>query len=196
MALPSHLRSSFTPGEINFLAESQTISVLPRFSFDAIQLIGTKVPQMRAMRRVDIPVWLAFILKNQDKCNIVVPDWMKADNLKKLYDLEIENPTKFSKLPWHWLEISKKILEHASNDMDDPPQQVRSLIQDLREVRLIKARKGIKELNESHMRLDNLSLMEINELRPFVIGVMNQLRKLNDTITQETNYEEEDMEYE
>ena len=37
------------------------------------------------------------------------------------------------------------------------------------------------ELNESNIRLDGLSLIEINEMRPFVLKVMNKLRQLHDT---------------
>ncbi|GME79360.1 unnamed protein product [Ambrosiozyma monospora] len=63
----------------------------------------------------------------------------------------------------------------------DPVYEIRSLIQDLREVRLLKARRGLKELNEVYLQLDGLSLIEINEVRPFVLKVMNQLRKLKES---------------
>jgi len=125
-----------------------------------------------------VPLWLGFILKQQDRCNIVTPSWLSINFLKKAYQEEVTYTTRFFRMPWNWLEISKMILDKASDDMTEPPHQIRALIQDLREVRLIKARRGLKELNESYMQLDNLSLMEINELRPMVVGVMDQLRKL------------------
>ncbi|ANZ73965.1 BA75_00849T0 [Komagataella pastoris] len=130
------------------------------------------------MKRAEVPLWLGLILKQQDRCNIVTPSWLSINFLKKAYQEEVTYTTRFFRMPWNWLEISKMILDKAPDDMTEPPHQIRALIQDLREVRLIKARRGLKELNESYMQLDNLSLMEINELRPMVVGVMDQLRKL------------------
>ena len=69
------------------------------------------------------------------------------------------------------------------------------MIQDLRETRLVKSKKGLKELNESNIQLNGLSLLEINELRPFVIPVMNKLRQLYDTTQSNTiNADDQDME--
>ncbi|KAG7745397.1 hypothetical protein KL932_000427 [Ogataea haglerorum] len=133
-------------------------------------------------RGEQIPLWLATLLKKQEKCNIVVPEWLSVEYLRVRYDEEIKYPSKFSNLPWHWLPIAKKLLDYASDDFIDPPHEIRSLLQDLREVRLVKARKGIRELNHVYIQLDGLSLMEINEIRPFILEVMDQLRKMNDSL--------------
>lgn len=150
------------------------------------------------MRREKVPVWVALILKSQDKCNIVPPKWLNLVYLKEKYDEEVKFPLKFSSLPWNWLEISKVLLARASDDLADPSHQLRSVIQDLREIRLVKSRKGLKELNESNIQLMGLSLLEINEMRPFVLGVMNKLRQLHDTTTTKNPNPEEivDEEYE
>ncbi|CAL1193579.1 unnamed protein product [Candida parapsilosis] len=139
------------------------------------------IPNLRAMRREKVPLWVALILKNQDKCNIVPPKWLNVNYLKEKYDDEIRKPTQFSDLPWNWLELSKILLTKASDDLPDSISDLRSIIQDLREIRLIKSRKGLKELNESNIALNGLSLLEINEIRPFVLPVMNKLRQLHDT---------------
>lgn len=148
------------------------------------------------MRREKVPIWVALILKSQDKCNIVPPKWLNLVYLKEKYDEEIKFPLKFSSLPWNWLEISKVLLSRASDDLSDPSHQLRSIIQDLREIRLVKSRKGLKELNESNIQLMGLSLLEINELRPFVLGVMNKLRQLHDTTATKETEEIVDEEYE
>ncbi|CAH2350070.1 DNA replication complex GINS protein Psf2p [[Candida] railenensis] len=135
------------------------------------------------MRRANIPLWIALILKSQDKCNIVPPDWLTVAYLKSRYDEELAQPHRFSSLPWHWLETSKILLARASDDLSDSTSQLKSIIQDLREVRLVKSRKGLRELNESNIQLDGLSLLEINELRPFVLSVMNKLRQLHESVT-------------
>lgn len=134
------------------------------------------------MRRSQVPIWVALILKSQGKCNIVPPDWLNMVYLKEKYDQEVKHANKFSDLPWNWIEVSKMLLTKATDDLPDPSHQLRSLIQDLREIRLVKSRKGLKELNESNIQLDGLSMLEINELRPFVLGVMNKLRQINDSV--------------
>ncbi|CDK27612.1 unnamed protein product [Kuraishia capsulata CBS 1993] len=182
MSIPAKLTQTLTPGEVNFLAENEMITILPRYSLDKLQLIGTRIPALRPMKREQVPIWLAIILKNQDKCNIVMPQWLTVRQLKAFYDQEVKNSDRFAQLPWHWIEISKALLEKASDDMPDKPHEIRTIIQDLREIRQLKARKGLKELNESYIQLDNLSLLEINELRPFIVKVMDQMRKLSDSV--------------
>ncbi|RLV94267.1 DNA replication complex GINS protein PSF2 [Spathaspora sp. JA1] len=192
MVLPTNLQGNLMPSEINFLAENETVTILPRYSMKKIELIGTPIPPLRAMRRERVPLWVALTLKSQDKCNIVPPKWLNLAYLKEKHEEELRKPNQFSDLPWNWLEISKILLSRASDDLSDPSHQLRSVIQDLREIRLVKSRKGLKELNESNISLNGLSLMEINELRPFVLGVMNKLRQLHDT-TQSKSGGDQDM---
>ncbi|VUG16990.1 DEBR0S1_30702g1_1 [Brettanomyces bruxellensis] len=172
----------FTTNEISFLAEQETITILPRYTMNGTRLIGAKMQNLRAMQRQDVPIWLALILKSQDKCNVVIPDWLTVNYLKQRYDEEVKEPNKFSELPWHWLPISKILLDKCSDDFLDHLYEIRSVLQDLREVRQLKARKGIKELNGVYLQLDGLSLMEINEIRPFIIESMNKLRLLSQSV--------------
>ncbi|KGQ91766.1 DNA replication complex GINS protein PSF2 [Candida albicans L26] len=195
MVLPKNLQGNLMPSEITFLAENELITILPRYSIKKIDLIGTSIPNLRAMRRELVPLWVALILKSQDKCSIVPPKWLTVAYLKERYEDEIRKPLQFSDLPWNWLELSKILLEKAPDDLSDPVDQLRSVIQDLRETRLVKSKKGLKELNESNIQLNGLSLLEINELRPFVIPVMNKLRQLYDTTQSNTiNADDQDME--
>lgn len=140
------------------------------------------VPPLRGMRREKLPLWVALILKSQDKCNIIPPVWLNLTYLKEKYEEELKMPHKFSDLPWNWIEVSKILLAKAADDLSDPTHQLRSVLQDLREIRLVKSRRGLKELNESNIELNGLSLLEINELRPFVLNVMNRLRELHDSV--------------
>lgn len=140
-----------------------------------------------------MPLWVAIILKAQDKCNIVPPLWLSYSFLKERYDEEKRFTDLFSDLPWNWLEVSNIILAKALDDLTDSHSQLRSLIQDLREVRQLKARRGLRELNESNIQLNGLSLMEINEIRPFVLSVMGKLLKLHESVqSEDQDYEDEE----
>lgn len=78
------------------------------------------------------------------------------------------------------------LLDKASDDLVDPPHQLRAIVQDLREVRLTKSRIGIKELNAAYLQLDNLSMTEISTLKPFCINVMGKLIDISKTVEQPT----------
>jgi len=65
----------------------------------------------------------------------------------------------------------------ASDDILEP-ELTRRLLRDLREIRQAKARKGAGAVGETHLQMDNLGMMEINEIR-FLSQAVNQLRLLN-----------------
>jgi GINS complex subunit 2 len=67
----------------------------------------------------------------------------------------------------------------ASDDIIEP-DLTRRLLRDLREVRQAKARKGIETVGDTHLQMDNLGIMEINEIR-FLSLASDQLRHLNAT---------------
>ncbi|KAF2161620.1 hypothetical protein M409DRAFT_28014 [Zasmidium cellare ATCC 36951] len=82
-------------------------------------------------------------------------------------------------LPYHWLELSHLLLTHAADDFDDP-DSVRRLVRDLREVRMSKLRKGFKVLESSAgVKMNGVGGMEIAEVRGFVGGVVDGLRRIN-----------------
>lgn len=51
MALPLHLQGNLMPLEINFLAENDVITILPRYSMKSIELIGVSKKKRRKMGR-------------------------------------------------------------------------------------------------------------------------------------------------
>ncbi|ANB14948.1 Psf2p [Sugiyamaella lignohabitans] len=160
---------------------------------DSLKLIGLRVPKMSPMVQMQVPLWLALILKKQARCKIVMPSWLEEEHLRQVYERETTVQDRFSdQLPWRWMELSQSLLAHASDDLKSPLAKVRSLLQDIREVRLAKARAGISELNESHVQMDNLGHMEINELRPFAILVMDQLRRITSLTEPEPDHDDDD----
>ncbi|KAK9333048.1 hypothetical protein V1520DRAFT_287540 [Lipomyces starkeyi] len=182
MALPPKQVGTFIPSEISFLAENSLVTIIPRQAMESIELIGGTIPSMRPMRRIEVPIWVAVLLKKQSRCNIVPPDWLSEENLKVTYDAEAANMTRFSaNLPWEWVEVGELILGSAPDDLSSPPHVIRNLLRDIREVRQAKARAGLKNLNDSYLQLDNVGAMELNEIRSFVTMAMNQLRIMQGT---------------
>ncbi|KIN08176.1 hypothetical protein OIDMADRAFT_23000 [Oidiodendron maius Zn] len=81
-------------------------------------------------------------------------------------------------LPYHWLELGEILLEACSDDLQEPGR-VRTLLRDLREVRMAKMRGSTKDLEGGGVSsLMGVGAMEVSEGRGFIVGVMDGLRKL------------------
>ncbi|KAH7391586.1 hypothetical protein BKA64DRAFT_677981 [Cadophora sp. MPI-SDFR-AT-0126] len=81
-------------------------------------------------------------------------------------------------LPYHWLELGEILLDACSDDIPEPGR-VRTLLRDLREVRMAKMRASVKVLEGGGVSsLRGVGAMEVAEGRGFIVGVMDGLRKL------------------
>lgn len=205
MALPAQLEATFLPEEIQFIVENEPIRIYPRvttLSRDARgsqsapkwDLMTTDVKPLKslvAMRSVEVTLWVALLLKQQGQCSIVAPKWLSVKELDARIEQERREPGRFSNIPSNWLVIARILFDRASDDLYDPVHMLRSRVQDLRELRQTKALKGLQNLNESHLQLDNLSLLEINELRPFVVRTMDKLREIHGSALTENTVQQD-----
>lgn len=183
---------SLTSKEVAFLAEQELIMILPRYTMNGTQLVGQNMPKLKSLQRAQVPIWLAILLKKQNKCNIVTPDWLTVPFLKSKYAEEQRRKDRVTQLPWHWIPISKILLDICPDDFVDSPHELRSLIQDLREIRMLKTRQGFAMIDDEYLELTGLSLLEINEIRPFLIQSMNTLRELKKVSLSDDEEEEEE----
>lgn len=194
MSLPNQLQKNFSPEEIQFMVENEPIKIVPRITTRQTKRQMEEAPRtkwtlltcddysvnnMLAMNSCEVKLWLALLLKQQGKCNIVVPGWLTLQQLDKYLDYELKNPSRFSTLPWNWIVLAHILFYRCPDDFQDPIHLLRSKVQDLRDVRLGKVNKGLQYLNESHLQLENLSLMEINEMRIYACGIMDKLTNIH-----------------
>lgn len=176
MALPQSLRQSVTPPELELIASQELIDVVPLISMERTAFISGAYGPLRPPNKARIPLWMAVNLKLKKKCHIVAPDWFNVDYLQTRLARETSEPV-FSDLPFRFAEISKVLLDVASDDLENP-DKLRSLLKDLREARQAKCREGLRQIDHSELSLPNLCSMEINEIRPFFIESMSVLTRL------------------
>ena len=69
----SRPEADMDPSEIEFIAEKESITVVPNFSQDKIYLIGGDIGPFNPGLPVEIPLWLAVNLKQRQKCRIIPP---------------------------------------------------------------------------------------------------------------------------
>uniref|UniRef100_A0A0E0J3A7 DNA replication complex GINS protein PSF2 n=1 Tax=Oryza nivara TaxID=4536 RepID=A0A0E0J3A7_ORYNI len=159
--------SIFSPSEVEFVAEDEIVEIVPNIRMEALNMIcgdfGPFFPQIASK----VPLWLAVALKKRGKCTIRTPDWMT---------IERESPKEFQPLPFHYIEISKLLFDHARDDISDA-YLVRSLIEDIRDVRFHKVETGLETISgRTHaVKLKNLSAMEVNIVRPFMRDLRRSL---------------------
>ncbi|EGX43749.1 DNA replication protein psf2 [Orbilia oligospora] len=174
MALPhQHL----TPQEVSFICESELITIVPRQRLGALNLISIDTRPLVPPQRADVPLWLAVFLRKQKRCNIVPPDWLSVDYLERLVKEESDSAA-FSQMPWRWMEVAEILLDTCSEDLISP-SDIALHIRSLRELRQAKIRAGLSDqMNSSYIKINNLGLMEVCEIRPWVGKVVDGLRKI------------------
>ncbi|MBN3309911.1 PSF2 protein, partial [Amia calva] len=182
--------------EVEFLAEKEMVTIIPNFSLDKIYLIGGDLGPFNPGLPVDVPVWLAVNLKQRQKCRIVPPDWMDVEKLEEIRDQErkeetftpIPNSTTnasvcFFYLPGLLLILSAHCPDVFLSASDNIPKadEIRILVKDIWDTRIAKLRLSADSFvnqQEAHAKLDNLTLMEINTVRTFLLESLNHMYKL------------------
>lgn len=182
--LPYSRVMSFTSAELAFQAEDTQLTVVPKQSLSPLDMCGWRSPALRALRRTELPLWFAILLKRQDRCSVVWPDWLSLPRIKSLTEFERQNSASFASLPWEWQLVSTILLKEASDDYEYDLNELRQHIQDLRELRLTKIRAGVLMANEGHLKMTGLGAMEINEIRPLLTKTMRTLQRIREDTSQ------------
>ena len=75
---------NWTPAENEFFAENELIEVLPLFKGDEFKFVSGTFGPFRANIPILVPLWLAVYLKQRNKCDIQVPNWLDVEFLQKV----------------------------------------------------------------------------------------------------------------
>lgn len=76
------------PYEVEFIGENRIVSIIPNFTYDKFFLICGEFGPFRAGLPMNVPLWLAMMLKQKQKCRIVPPDWMDLEVLENIKEEE------------------------------------------------------------------------------------------------------------
>ncbi|XP_049642753.1 DNA replication complex GINS protein PSF2 [Suncus etruscus] len=170
--------------EVEFLAEKELVTVIPNFSLDKIYLIGGELGPFLPGLPLQVPLWLAVSLKQRQKCRLVPPEWMDVEKLEKVRDLERQEET-FSPMPSpHYMELTKLLLNHASDNIPKA-DEIRTLVKDMWDTRIAKLRVSADSFvrqQEAHAKLDNLTLLEIRSSGAFLTQALDHMYKLRTSL--------------
>lgn len=172
--------------EVEFIAEEEKVDIIPNFGMGSLDFIGGKIGPFAPQRRIEVPLWLAQVLKKRQKCQIIPPEWLNVEFLNEKKEEERRSEG-FTSLPSdHFQELAAILFECASDNIVDA-ENVRSLLADIYDLRYAKVRNGLKQATDSAaMVVDNLTMIEISAVRPIFIQSMNTFLKLDDAYIQAT----------
>ncbi|XP_008371718.1 DNA replication complex GINS protein PSF2-like isoform X2 [Malus domestica] len=153
--------SVFSGEEVEFMAEDEMVEIVPNMRMDPLNMLCGDFGPFHPQMKTQVPLWLAIAMKKRGKCTIQPPEWMS---------IERDSQAAFQVLPFHYVEISSLLFEYAPGDIPDM-YMVRSLINDIKDVRFHKVESSLESFEEAHssaVMVKDLSAMEVNLVRPFV----------------------------
>eukprot|EP00607_Mallomonas_marina_P005177 CAMPEP_0182429804 /NCGR_PEP_ID=MMETSP1167-20130531/33949_1 /TAXON_ID=2988 /ORGANISM="Mallomonas Sp, Strain CCMP3275" /LENGTH=215 /DNA_ID=CAMNT_0024614065 /DNA_START=86 /DNA_END=733 /DNA_ORIENTATION=+ len=173
-----------TAAENEFLAENSLISIVPNFSHPRLYFISGVFGPFDVDVDTSVPLWLAITLRKKDKCKIVVPDWLRAENLDEAVRKEREE-VEFQPLPFHYMEIALLLLSCARDEIPEP-DRVTSLLQNLENIRKDRVMIGIKTVASTvhggyavhNVKLTNIGALEILGIKRFLSDSMGMFMRL------------------
>lgn len=168
------------PAEIEFLAENTLVEIVPRFSCDAIPLLGREAGPFIPNVPTSVPLWLALQLRQQHKCRLVPPAWLSPDPLEALKETERGSPL-FAAMPDpHCFEIAALVLHNAVEDVPRS-EEVRTLLKDLLDLRQAKLRQSADAFMRSgapSAKVDNTTMLELHAVRALLTKALDQASEL------------------
>eukprot|EP01128_Nolandella_sp_AFSM9_P010967 TRINITY_DN7684_c0_g1_i1.p1 TRINITY_DN7684_c0_g1~~TRINITY_DN7684_c0_g1_i1.p1 ORF type:complete len:208 (+),score=21.54 TRINITY_DN7684_c0_g1_i1:69-626(+) len=178
----------WTAANVQYFAEDEPVTILPRVSMPTLHLVsgdyGPLIPAVPA----SVPLWLAVVLKQRQKCSFRAPEWLRSAKLAELVEAERNDTSQFLELPaFHYHEIALMLLEHGADDIVGTDEHEESLIrthlEDLWATRQGKLRSGLisipkNDQDVSTLVLKNLCAMELNVIRDVTLKTLGQVKSL------------------
>ncbi|CAG9817277.1 unnamed protein product [Phaedon cochleariae] len=168
------------PDEAEFLGEKQFISIIPTFNSGVVHLISGDVGPFRASLPTRVPLWMAINLKQQQKCKIQHPEWMNVDQLERIKEDEKKDKF-FTKMPSEQYMIEAKLLLGCASDDVPKADDIRTIIKDIWDIRMAKLRSSVNNVlksADSYAEFKNLTVMEINSIRPILPHALDQIYRM------------------
>jgi GINS complex subunit 2 len=162
------------------------IEIEARFNHPPLKLIRGTFGPFYPNQRVQVPLWLALTLKKQKKCRLVLPEWLNGESLAEVLKEERAQEGTFQELPFHYVEIATLLLKTAGDEFS-MPDRIRSLVEDIENVRMEKIRRGLQGMSDTVLRgrsvmstkMNHVGAMEITTVRDFLTQAMNMFYVLS-----------------
>ncbi|VDM43758.1 unnamed protein product [Toxocara canis] len=158
--------------------------IKPNFNEDQLHLVCGDIGPFEAGMPISVPIWMAVNLKKRHKCEIIPPEWLTVDELKRMITVETES-IGFAPIPKYFLEIAHIVIRNAKDDVVDG-DQLKIYVQDLWDKRVAKMQtstlKFLSQYESCHARMDNITQMEISYAKAPILAATNIIGQLHSTL--------------
>ncbi|KAL5112093.1 DNA replication complex GINS protein PSF2 [Taenia crassiceps] len=168
------------PNELEFLAECELVTIVPRIRMESIDLMETQVGPFYPNIPTDVPFWVALYLRQQQKCRIVPPSWLSVARLLEFKEAEELNTGCTTPPHPHYAELATLLLQHALEDIPNH-EQIRTLVKDLWDARVGKFVASANNFilsSASTARVSQLTALELATARNLLTNCLDQLAAL------------------
>eukprot|EP00754_Rhynchopus_humris_P010895 Rhum_TRINITY_DN14181_c4_g1::Rhum_TRINITY_DN14181_c4_g1_i1::g.72449::m.72449/K10733/GINS2, PSF2; GINS complex subunit 2 len=164
---------------LEFMAQEEIVRVIPNFLMDEVDFISGRYGPFNPPDPVDVPLWLAMLLRESGRCKIVTPLWMSREHLAATLQGERDSAD-FQPLPFHYQEIGKCVCRWREDVKECT--DVERLLLELDSMREEKIRRGIGKMriNNRGYKLTALTSMEINSARSQMGYIMDTMQRYDD----------------
>lgn len=160
--------------ELKLIALQEEIEIEPLTFIPKLTLIQETYGPYYPLQLYKVPIYIAITLKKSNKCKIRLPSYFDTELLKDLLQKEEENEDYQSLHPF-FFEISCYIKECYNVDNIDEKMV---LINKIKYIRYKKTHEGLKILDARAINLNNLTSWEFNEIKPFLLTVMEEAKEI------------------
>ncbi|VDK41348.1 unnamed protein product [Taenia asiatica] len=168
------------PNELEFLAEGEFVTIVPRFRMESIDLMECQIGPFYPNIPTEVPLWTALYLRQQQKCRIVPPSWLSVARLSEFKEVEELNTGCTAPPHSHYAEVATLLLQHALEDIPNH-EQIRTLVKDLWDARVGKFVASANNFilsGASTARVSQLTSLELATARNLLTNCLDQLAAL------------------
>eukprot|EP01064_Diplonema_japonicum_P030387 TRINITY_DN5168_c2_g1_i1.p1 TRINITY_DN5168_c2_g1~~TRINITY_DN5168_c2_g1_i1.p1 ORF type:complete len:272 (+),score=67.91 TRINITY_DN5168_c2_g1_i1:62-817(+) len=166
--------------KLEFMAQEDIVGVVPNFQMDESEFISGRYGPFSPGDPVDVPLWLAMLLRESGRCKIETPEWMTKENLENILQQEKDEPG-FQPLPFHYFETMTLICKWRSDVKHCT--EVERLVIEIDHIRDEKIKRGIAGLkgNTYGYKMTSLTALEINTARAPITHLMDTMSQFAKT---------------
>ncbi|KAJ1448888.1 hypothetical protein M885DRAFT_623005 [Pelagophyceae sp. CCMP2097] len=169
-----------------FMAEEELVTIVPKFRHDRLHFISGNFGPFEPQTQVQVPLWLALLLRKRQHCTIVIPAWLSLARLQATLEEETASQDSFSgALPFHYAELAALLFDGAVADVADA-EEARSTLEDVQSARFAKIRAGMRSVatqarndeTTNSIKMNSIGAIEIAQIQPLLLDALDKFYAL------------------
>lgn len=161
-----------TPQELKLIAYHQHIEIRPKTYIPALSLLEKDYGPFFLHEPIQVPVHVALFFRKANLCEIIRPFFLESDYLMTIKKKE-EESNEYQEIYPYIFELCDDLLENYEDS-----ENIRLLINDIRQLRLTKTTNGLKSIDGKALNLNNLTVFEYEQVKELLLGSMEMALRM------------------